>query len=50
MLHHGAQTGAGGLRGSSHFNHVNLVNVEQRQAAVDPQTSQPTWAVSPPVG
>jgi len=25
------------------------MNVERRQAAVDPQTKQTTWAVSPPV-
>jgi len=30
---------------------VHLVNVEQRQAATDPQTpSHLTWAVTPPVG
>jgi len=28
---------------------VHLVNVEQRQAAADPQTKPLTWAVSPPV-
>ena len=28
---------------------VHLVNVEQRQAAADPQTSHLTGAVSPPV-
>ena len=28
---------------------VYLVNVEQRQAAADPQTKPPTWAASPAV-
>jgi len=40
------------------FIQVHLMNVEQRQVAADPQTkwlptlrpSQPTWAVSPPIG
>jgi len=27
---------------------VHLMNVERRQAAADPQTSQTTWAASPP--
>ena len=29
---------------------VHLMNVEQRQASTDPQSSQPSLAVSPPVG
>jgi len=29
---------------------VHLMNVEQRQMTADLRTSQPTWAVSPPVG
>jgi len=29
---------------------VHVMNVEQHQAAADPQTKSLTWAVSPPVG